>query len=300
MAICAPSGPPKKELFEAGRAILAARYRVVCDPALVDRGHGYLAGDDACRRNELQRAIDDPEIRGVFCARGGYGALRIVDALDPHSLNTDPKPLCGFSDITVLLHWLYFHGVVAVHGPVVTQLPALSATDRKHLWRLLEDPTYRPCYPGAETIGRTDSAVTRTGVLWGGNLAMLCSLLGGPFYSAPRKTLLAIEEVAEPPYRLDRMITQLKRSATLDSVAGVTLGQVTAPDPRRSAKPAAQKSESWSAVLAQIISGHGRVVTRGFPWGHGRTNRAWPLGVRARLDLQTHSLQVLEPAVSAR
>lgn len=302
VAVCAPSGPVAREPYELGLSILSERYEVKADPELATRRADYLAGDDTVRLAELQSALDDPEVRGVFCARGGYGAMRIVDGLDESSLRADPKPVCGFSDITTLLAWCFFHGVVSIHGPVVTQLARLPQEDRAHLWRLLEDPEYLPEMSGspwpAGRPGQNDEQRV-TGSLWGGNLAMLASLAGGPFFEPPEETILMLEEIAEPPYRLDRMVTQLARSGALSSVRGVCLGTLTPSGRSSSPQEGRREARKLEDVLAAQLTRRGLGVANRFAYGHGSVNKAWPVGARARLDLKRASLQLLEPATEA-
>ena len=306
VSVCAPSGPVDASLFQTGLETLKTRYRVTVPPGLESRRNGYLAGDDATRREELQEAFADPQVRAVFCARGGYGAMRIVDDLPPDFGLRHPKPLVGFSDITTLLLWLLGQGLVAIHGPVVTQLGSLSPQQLRHLWRLLEDPAYRPVYTASSTVPLNEppspspppqKTSPLEGVLWGGNLAMLASLVGSPTFEAPpRRGLLAIEEVSEPPYRLDRMITQLHRAGLLQDVSAVVVGQLTAPL-QDEAKTASRQKALERTVLARFAELNIPCFV-GFPWGHRSLNLAWPLGVEARVVPEENRLELLESPVS--
>src|SRR5688572_29485978 len=135
VAIPAPAGPVPAEGFEAGVRLLAQRYKVVYDEALFERT-GFLAGSDDRRADELNRYLADPDVRGIICARGGYGVMRILDRLDAAALRRDPKPIVGFSDVTALLAWSVAEAqVLPIHGPMVVQLGKLPPADVEWLFR---------------------------------------------------------------------------------------------------------------------------------------------------------------------
>jgi len=296
VAVCATSSPSDSEKLTSGLSILSKRYRISTDTLLDHRKQEYLAGTDEQRAEALMRALADPDVRAIFMTRGGYGALRIVDALDATILRRDPKPLCGFSDGTVLLNWWLQQGVVSIHGPVTTQLSRLSPQALQHLWRLLEDPDYRPSYrPVAdETAGPPhpntdeDEGVDHccAGRLWGGNLATLTTMLGSPL-ARPLSggAILVLEDVAEPAYRLDRMITQMHRGGCLEETRWAALGSFSAP---AGAAPTESNlsTPNLAGVIANRLDDFGIPTTSGFPWGHGSRNRAIPLGVTAEWNDQ--------------
>lgn len=299
VAVCAPCGPVDEAPFRSGLSILSRRYNVSCAPDIPGRRTAYLAGTDEQRAQELNDALADPDIRAIFCARGGYGALRILRLLDPSLLAADPKPICGFSDVTVLLHWSLRAGVIPVHGPVVTQLGRLHADDLFHLFRLLEDPSYRPVYEGRPWLEPADATQGQIeGTLWGGNLAVLASLAGTGYLNAPSTAILALEEVAEPPYRLDRMLTQLHLSGDLGTVGAVALGQVLDKTAASQATHTEQTDPQLQAVMAERFAAWRLPAIRDLPWGHGRSMRAWPMGARGWLDCKTARLRLQDGAVS--
>lgn len=300
VAVCAPCGPVSEEALGAGLNILAQRYKVTCDPDLPRRRLGYLAGTDEQRAEEFHDALSDPDIRAIFCARGGYGALRLVRQIDPAALRADPKPVCGFSDVTVLLHWSLRAGVVPVHGPVVTQLGRLAGDDLSHMFRLLEDPAYRPVYQGKPWLNVTDCEPNQRGVLWGGNLSVLTGLSGTDYLHTPEQAILALEEVAEPPYRLDRMLTQLHLSNHLKKVNAVALGRVLVRGSSHKDPTGSKSDQDLEATVAERLNSLGLPAVRSMPWGHGNTMRAWPMGSLALLNLETGRMVLENSAVSAR
>lgn len=277
IAVVAPAGPAAPADLTAGLALLAARYRIRPAENLFER-QGYLAGSDARRRDALNRALADPEVRGIFCSRGGYGVQRILAGLDAGALRADPKPVVGFSDVTALLCWARLQGVVAVHGPVVTQLPRLPGADLAHLFRLLEEPGYAPSLVGAGHAG--DEGVVE-GLLVGGNLSLLGALAGTPWAPPLASAILAVEDVAEAPYRLDRLLTTLRQQPGphgADGLAGVAVGELAGCAPGEAGGPSALE------VVARGLSAPGRPLVSALPFGHGHRNRAFPVGVWARLD----------------
>jgi len=185
VAVIAPAGPFDRESFEAGVAVIAQRYRVQYDPGIFHR-HRYLAGDDERRFTELNRALTDPAIRAVFCARGGYGTLRLLQRLEAQRAAAAlgqpamTPPLIGFSDITALHQWQQRHGLISIHGPVLTQLGRLGRATSERLFSLLESGS--PAEPLHGTATFVEGVAE--GPLLGGNLSVFTRLLGTPFMPA--------------------------------------------------------------------------------------------------------------------
>ena len=282
VAVVAPAGPFERTALEAGVAVLAARYSVHLAPELLARQR-YLAGSDAQRLAQLTAALSDPDIDALFCARGGYGAMRLLPALE--GLAPAPKPLVGFSDITALHAWLQRNGLISVHGPVLTQLGKLDAQTHERLFALLEDGA-----PAAPLRG-TDTYVpgVAEGPLQGGTLAVLTRLLGTPYLPPLEGAVLLLEDVGEQPYRLDRMWTHLALAGVFRRVRGIALGAFTGCEPRGADYTSAQ-------VLRDLAAETGLPCAAGFPIGHGERNEPVPLGVRVRLDAAARTLTFLHGA----
>ena len=277
VAVVAPAGPVPAGALARGLELLGQRYRIVTFDTLYAR-HGYLAGEDAARAEALNRAFRDPDVRAIFCARGGYGAMRILGDLDGAAMAADPKPVIGFSDVTALLHWVIAQGVVPFHGPVVTQLETLQASDIAHLFRVLENPRYEPVLQGRTLCG-AESRVQ--GPLLGGNLAMLGALAGTRWAPSLEGAVLLLEEIAEPPYRVDRLLTTLRLQAggqSAQGVAGVALGTFQDCVPRDGRGPSALE------VVVERLGGTGCPVVCGLAVGHNGRNLAVPLGIPGILD----------------
>lgn len=281
VAAVAPAGPFDRQLFEAGAAILRQRYDVVHTEALFARTR-FLAGNDDHRLADLMRALSDPEIAGVFAARGGYGSMRLLPRISPDRL--PPRVLVGFSDITALhLAW-QAAGRVSVHGPVLTQLGRLGRDDVARLFEVLEADG--PASPLSGT--RTIVPGSVEGTLIGGNLSMLTRLLGTPYLPSLSGAVLLLEDVGERPYRLDRMWTHLRLAGAFRELAGICLGDFTECEETE----AEFRSED---VLRDCAGETGLPCAAGFPIGHGAVNRAVPLGCRVRLDADAKTLTFLEP-----
>lgn len=294
--VVAPSGPVPRERFEPGlarlQALLPGNYTMA--PNLWERD-GFLAGDDASRLRALQEALADPSIDAIVCARGGYGATRLLPVLDPKRLRAAPKVLVGFSDFTAVLAWaLERAGVAGIHGPVVAQMSTLADDDADHLVYLLrgEDPP---------AIAAEEGAVLRGGRVQGrlvvANLEVLRSLIGTAAFPSLDGSILALEEIGERPYRIDRALTQLMTSGSLRGVRGVAVGQLIGCTEPPEGNP---ESPSAHAVMVERLGALGVPVVTGFPFGHDhQRNLALPFGALAELAADDGALYLLEPATAA-
>ena len=284
VVVVAPAGPFDRASFEAGIEIVARRYQVHYDPSVLTR-HRYLAGSDERRLRELAAALTDSESRGIFCARGGYGMMRLLAGLDDIALT--PKPVIGFSDITALHQLLQREHLISIHRPTITQLSRLDTPAHERLFGLLESDAPAAELSGAETY--VDGVAE--GPLIGGNLSVLTRLLGTPFLAEMEGAILLLEDVGERPYRLDRMWTHLALAGVFRQVRGIVLGSFTGCEEK-----AAEYSSS--DVLRELARATGLPCAAGFPIGHDAHNQPVPLGVRVRLDAAGRRLTFLESATA--
>ncbi|MFC8967822.1 LD-carboxypeptidase [Streptomyces sp. NPDC057094] len=293
VAVVAPSGPVPEERLEAGLDILRGwDLDPVVGPHVLDR-HGefrYLAGTDADRAADLQAAWCDPDVSAVLCARGGYGAQRMVDLLDWDAIRAaGPKVFLGFSDITALHEAFATRvGLATLHGPMIAALDFLkNARAQEHLRATLFEPdsvrTLSSGEAGALVPGRA------SGVSLGGCVSLLAADLGTP-HARPsaRGGLLLIEDIGEEAYRTDRILTQLLRAGWLDGVAGIALGSWVDCGPY----------EELRAVFADRLGGLGVPVVEHFGFGHAEGALTMPFGVRAELDADAGTLTLEEPALA--
>jgi muramoyltetrapeptide carboxypeptidase len=285
VAVIAPASSFDRESFEAGLALIAGRYDPRYGPSIFERQR-YLAGADARRLHELEDALTDPAVKAVFCARGGYGATRLLTGLGALR-GLQPKPLVGFSDITALHLWLQNQGLASIHGPVLTQLARLGGGTLERLFALLESAS-----PAAPLAGSaTYVPGTAEGPLLGGNLSVLTRMLGTPFMAPLDGAVLLLEDQGERPYRLDRMWTHLRHAGVFARVSGIALGTFTGCE---------EQDAAWSSaeVLQELAAAAGLPCAAGFPIGHGAVNEPVPLGARVQLDADRRTLTFLEAAVS--
>jgi muramoyltetrapeptide carboxypeptidase len=282
VVVVAPAGPFDRALLEAGIEIVARRYRVHHDPGMLTR-HRYLAGSDERRLGELAAALTDSESRAVFCARGGYGMMRLLASLDGIALM--PKPVVGFSDLTALHQFLQRAHLVSIHGPTITQLSRLDTLAHERLFGLLESDAPAAQLSGTETY--VDGVAE--GPLIGGNLSVLTRLLGTPFLAQLEGAVLLLEDVGERPYRLDRMWTHLALAGVFRQVRGIVLGGFTGCEEKDAGYTSAD-------VLRELARATGLPCAAGFPIGHEAPNQPVPLGVRVRLDAVNRRLTFLESA----
>ena len=289
--VVAPSGPVPAQRFDRGLKILrrALRHDYVLADNMQEQA-GYFAGTDRQRLDALHRALSDPDCDAIFCARGGYGATRLLSALDPSGLQHRPKPIVGFSDVTALLCWaLVRAGVPSVHGPVVTQLATLDPADVQRLVDILTGQIPAPLSAEEGTVLRGG---TVEGPLIAGNLEVLRALVGTRYMPRLDGCILAIEEVGERPYRIDRSLTQLIASGALRGVRGVMVGQLQSCEEPENGHVGPDALD----VVTERLGTLGVPIVTGFPFGHSpNRNAALPVGIPARLYADECTLEVLEP-----
>jgi muramoyltetrapeptide carboxypeptidase len=272
IAVVAPSSPfPRDELWP-GLAWLRARYRVRLASGALSR-QAYLAGDDARRGEELRRVMIDDEVKAIVAVRGGYGALRLVDELPWERLSERPKWVVGFSDITALHGMAWRAGVASVHAPNVTGLGRDATVSVRASWlAALERPRSIRSWTGLRVL-RTGEA---SGVLVGGNLALVHAMAAAGRLSIPDGAVLVLEDVSEAPYRLDRMLTSLELGGYLRRISGLVFGGFADCRPRADGRTADDVLEERTRHL--------RVpVLAGAPFGHGPRNEAFVLGADVRI-----------------
>jgi len=274
-------------LAEGEARLVAAGYRTLRRDDVIAR-RGYLAGDDARRAKELMELVQDPRVDAVVCARGGYGCDRILQLLDPAAVRAAAKPIVGYSDVTALLLWLRrCTGLVGFHGPMLERGADTDPVALEALFAQLAGTSPLPVV----LRGRAGGGGTARGRLVGGSLTLLAASLATPWEFDPRGAILLFEEVSEAPYRVDRMLQQLRAAGKLARVVGVGVGDVSScTDERYGARV--------EDVIEELVLPLGVPLVRDLPFGHVRANRAWPLGVRAELDGDRGELRILEHGVS--
>jgi len=275
IALAAISGPFPKERVEAAlEAVLELGFEPVAAPNLRSR-HDLFAGTDDERLDALHGIADDPTIAAVIFARGGHGVLRLLPRIDWERLGRRPRAWVGYSDLTAfLLPLVAFTGVAAFHGPMGIDLArGLEAEDRVSLLAALEG-RFPTVVTARGLAGETERPAE--GVSTGGCLSLLCALLGTPWAPSLDGAILVLEEVGEPLYRIDRMLTHLGVSGNLAGVRGALVGGLRGTD---------EEEDRPSSVPERIRTWiPGVPILHGAPFGHQTPNRTVPLGLPAVLD----------------
>jgi len=328
IAFVAPAAELDPERMALARARLEARgYRVVQRDDLFAR-EGYLAGSDERRAEELMAAFRDPEIDAIFPGTGGYGTMRILDRLDYAYIREHPKPVIGFSDITALHAALNRRaGLITFHSPApmwgLGSPEGLDPAAERWFFHALErgaqDPWVidaagleaEPAGPAAPPAARSEDAGPppaplsawgrgrARGRLVGGNLSMISALEGTPYAIDTRDAILLVEDVREAPYRVDRMLRQLRLAGKLAQLRGAVLGQFTHASAREGERGGDDPRYTIEGVLRQYFAEAGIPVLVSFPIGHVRRNLTLPLGAEVEIDADRVALTVLEDAAGA-
>lgn len=273
------AGAVDADRFRQGvRRLEAAGVTVEHDPAL-GNGPGYLAADDDARTADLLAALQDPGVGAILAARGGYGTMRVLEKL-PADLQLSARWICGFSDITALHLWAATRGMPSIHGPVVTSLALDPNPDAAAaLLRFLQQPLAPRTWSGLRCVHPGKAR----GRLLGGNLALVSALVGTPYCPDLSGAILFLEDVGEPLYRLDRMLTTLRMALGDARPSAVVFGQFT-----RCGNLPEWEFDEW--LEAQTAAWNCPVVA-GFQAGHEHPNYPFVLGFPYELDAQAGMLR---------
>lgn len=293
IAVVAPASPFQKEEFDKGVAELGRLgFEPVFDESVFARHGGYLSGTGELRARAFVNAWRDPSIKALIAVRGGYGSVHLLPFLESEDLRRSPKAFIGYSDLTTILTYLTLGcGIVSFHGPMLDRRLGLGsdAYDRDSFVGALTraEPLGELAPPALESLRAGEAS----GVLVGGTLAQLVASLGTPYaFNPPQGHVLFLEDVGERPYRLDRMLTQLRLAGVLANASAVVLGDFKDCDEPKG-EPSAR------AVLSDLLKDFNGPVIYGFPSGH--TTGALvtlPLGVRARVVTSGHPRVIIEEA----
>jgi len=256
---------------------------VVLGDAVLARD-GYLAGTDEMRLADLERMLDDDRIAAIWFARGGYWTARLLDRLPWRRFKTRPKPLIGYSDLTALFNpYAARTGQICLYGPVVTELGDRAA---------FHGPSLRAALSGAEVTMRIRARQVLVpgrarGRLFGGNLTVLTHLCGTRFAPDLDGAVLLLEDVGEPTYRIDRMLTHLRQAGVFNGLCGVLLGALSA-TPRRRFPP----DRKLAAIVEEAFAPLGIPVVVDLPVGHRAGKWTVPIGGTARIDTRAGRLRL--------
>lgn len=270
VTIVAPARKISREELQTGISILESwGLKVILNDDVFAIDHQF-AGNDAIRLRNFQHAIEHPDIKAIFCARGGYGTLRIIDQLDFSPLKHHPKWIVGYSDITVLHNELLSRRhLSSLHATMPINMPANTTEALNSLRKILFEGNIQYEIP-PHTLNRTGEA---KGILFGGNLSMIYALNGSRSLPDPGGKILFLEDLDEYLYHLDRMMLNLKRAGILQELAGVVIGGFT--DMKDNVVPFGKTAEE---IISEHLSSYSYPVCFGFPAGHIADNRAMIMG----------------------
>jgi muramoyltetrapeptide carboxypeptidase len=293
IAVVAPASPFRRDEFDKGIAeIRRLGFEPVFEESVFASHGGYLSGEGRVRAQAFLSAWRDPSIRALIAVRGGYGSVHLLPYLAAEDLRRAPKAFIGYSDLTTVLTYLTGScGIVSFHGPMLDRRlgRGADAYDRDSFLKALmrTDPLGELSAPHLETFNKGEAA----GPLMGGTLAQLAASLGTPYaFNPPDGCVLFLEDVAERPVRLDRMMTQLRLAGVLDRAAAVVLGEFIDCD-----EPGGRVEAK--GVLANLLKAFAGPVVFGFPSGHTRGPlMTLPFGVGARVVANGTPRVIIEEA----
>ncbi len=303
VGLIAPGSPIKPEKFQNAITNLENMGLVPKYSESVFKRAGYLAGSDEERLNDFHKMVNDPEVKAIWCLRGGYGCTRLLDRLNYKLIMKNPKIIIGYSDITALLLAIHKEtGLVGFHGPVAisdifspftasqVQDILFGTSAKQHIipYQIQSEEKYQ--------LGHDPYVITHgkaTGTLTGGNLSLLVNLPGTKYAPSYKDKIVFIEDVGEKPYRIDRMLTFLFSATDITEAAGIVLGVFHDCESKD-----ADETFTLKQVLTERLSVAGIPCFYGFTFGHVRDICTFPYGIKAEMDTATMSVTLLEPAVS--
>ena len=271
LGVCAPSARFDTEKLNKGIQVLKNLGFEVKVPEEIFKKKRYLAGDDGLRANVINRFFSNPDIDGIICARGGFGAMRILNHLNWNDIKQNPKPFIGFSDNTaILLSIIGKTGSSVIHGPTVV---SLASAPQKTI-----DSFYKTLTGSSDEIEVPDGQIIKpgkcTGILKGGNIATISHLLGTKFQPDFKNTVLFLEDIGEPAYKIDRMLTQMKMAGLFEGIQGVITGAFKKCD----------NEEYIGEILSEIFEEYNVPILSGLDSGHGKVNLSLCMGADIKMD----------------
>lgn len=292
IAIISPATTVKAEYVAGGKAFLESRgFRVVIGPHALGPEHGSYAASDEERLADFLVALQDPDVKAIYCARGGYGCVHLLSHIPGEMVIRNPKWMIGFSDVSALHAFWHSCGVASLHAPMVKHITESGGDDActKMLLDILTteiSPVYRQEYDSRSICGYAE------GQLIGGNLAVLDGLAATPFDMLDVKkdedVILFIEDIAEPIYKVERMLTRLYLAGTLNRLKGLVIGRFTEYRPDRNFNTV----EEMITARLQQWGIRGIPVWFGFPVGHTDNNMPLIIGAKASLHINEKGMQL--------
>ena len=298
IGLIAPSSPaPLDDLEKAVAAITDLGFNVKVGASCYE-SYGYMAGPEEIRAQDIHAMFNDPKINGIFCVRGGDGAIRLPRLIDMGLISKNHKVFLGYSDITILHLMFNLHGQFCTfHGPMPSTdmiKDSFHGYEKDHLLKAICDDEpigeLKP-YDGAIPM-QTLVGGTAEGKIIGGNMSLICALMGTPWEIDTKNRILILEDIDEPLYKIDRMLTQLLLGGKLEAASGIVLGQftnVTHKDPER--------TFTLDKIFEDVVAKAGKPTLINGYFGHGEKKVTLPLGARAVIDGANSSFAIVESGV---
>lgn len=293
VAVIAPAGPGMLDTDKAVQWMRARGHELRIFPGVYEK-NGYLAGSDEVRLNDFHAAFADPDVKAIICLRGGYGTPRLLDRIDFQLLRDNAKPFVGYSDITALhLAISRYAGFVTFHGPLLNadllgdKEPSTVTSFFAFLRGQMKAGSVLS-HPAAYPLTAVEPGIAQ-GRLLGGNLSIIAATMGTPYQIDAEGVILFIEDVNEPLYRIDRLLTQLRLAGTLSRLQGVLVGDVAGVD-----------VEALNRLLKQTFKPLGIPVLSGWRSGHCDPNLTLPMGALVTLDADAQTLVLEQNVVVSR
>ncbi|MFN6943367.1 MAG: LD-carboxypeptidase [Cytophagaceae bacterium] len=286
VAVVAPAKKIVREEILPGLEILKSWGLQVITGKYLYNEYNQFAGTDGERLEDLQQLIDDPNIKGVFAARGGYGTNRIIDKLDFSGFKNNPKWIIGFSDLTILLNHVHQWGIESIHGPMPLLFGDKTTKESlEYLRKILFGENIEYLIPG----NRLNIRGIGSGELIGGNLSILCTMIGTPSDVNSEGKILFLEEIDEHIYHLDRMMVMLKRAGKLKGLSGMLIGHMS--DMKESGF-----GKTYQEVILEHTQAYNFPICFGFPAGHEPKNYPILIGKKAVLEVQEETVRLSFPS----
>ena len=261
--------------------------------------NAYLAGKDEDRLSDLINFFEDDEIKAIICSRGGYGTYRLLAGIDWEVIRKNPKIFVGYSDITALLNnFVEKSGLVCFHGPLAISdfgKEEINEYTEENFWKILEGKAEIP-YSFENPFNYECIIPGKAhGELMGGNLTILCGLLGTPYFPDLQGKILLLEDIEEPLYKIDRMLMQLKLAGIFEKVSGILFGEFTSIVESNNSEV---NKLTPVDIIKELIGGLNIPVGYGFTASHSEQKATLPLGVKYNFDSQNFKLEIIENYLS--
>ncbi|MBI3363373.1 MAG: LD-carboxypeptidase [Ignavibacteriae bacterium] len=300
IGICAPaSAPDADDTLDKGiRYLERLGYRIVLGNN-IHKKRGYLAGTDAQRASDLNDLFDDSRVKAIFTVRGGYGSHRILSLLNYMTIKRNPKILVGYSDITALQLAIFSKtALITFAGPMISSDMGKRFTGEAEEWFwqcMTSTKKLPPLSYEKNSLQQLGTKNVSSGILLGGNLSLVAALVGTPYFPPIQDIVFLLEEIDERPYRIDRLLQQIKLAGLIDRSKGIALGTFIGCTPAKG-----KSSLTLREVFHETFHDYSYPILSGFRHGHLKNPVTIPIGIRVRLNARRERMEFLEPALSLK